>query len=50
MDTILIIILTALIIGVSAVVMKDKKKGGCGSCPYNDSCSSKESCTESSDR
>ncbi|MCK5757577.1 MAG: hypothetical protein KAH14_00680 [Clostridiales bacterium] len=50
MDTILIAILTALIIGISAVIMRDRKKGGCASCPYNNSCASKENCTESNDR
>jgi len=46
MDTILILILTAIIIGISAVLFRDKKKGGCASCPYNDNCSTKETCTE----
>jgi len=49
MDTLLIILLTAAVIGISAVLLRDKKKGGCVSCPYNDSCSSKDSCTEGSD-
>ena len=44
MDTILIIILTAAVIGISAVLVKDRKTGGCASCPYNDGCASKKDC------
>ncbi len=37
-------ILTAAVIGISAVLFKDRKKGGCASCPYYDGCSSKKDC------
>ena len=50
MDTILILILTAIIIGISAVLFKDKKKGGCASCPYDGACASKESCITAHER
>jgi hypothetical protein len=50
MDTILILILTAIIIGISAVLFRDRKKVGCASCPYNDGCPSRGECSESTER
>lgn len=46
MDTILILILTAIVIGISSVLIKDRKTGGCASCPHNDSCTTKDNCNE----
>ena len=50
MDTFLIMILTAAVIGVSAIVIRDRKKGGCASCQYNDACPSQGECGDSSER
>jgi hypothetical protein len=50
MDTILILILTAIVIGISAVLFRDRKKGGCASCPYDGACSSSENCSYPEER
>jgi hypothetical protein len=40
MDIILIILIAAAVAGVIIYMIKTRKKGGCASCPYSDSCPS----------